>query len=212
MARLRAKLLDMHRRRGIWLFGLLAAVVAAGIAVQASSAARNGATGSASTIDATYSCHVGSQNSVTIYGGVTLPPTNGQRQPGVFALTTNPKSVTKNGTTTTLSQIGFGARKNSLRIDKSSCHPVTKKIPLKSKGLSGPPETATPTKFGHLNVRCGTKTTALVRFRITIKAGVPTQALVAVRDGTAKNRPLAFYSWSPRKITAYTGNSCVDIG
>jgi hypothetical protein len=201
----------MRRRRHLWIFAVLPAAFAAAVIVQTSAAALTTATGSASTVDATYACHVGGQNNIVIYGGVTLPPTNGRRQPGVFAVTTNPKSVTKNGTTTTLSQIGFGARKNSLRIDKSSCHPVKKQIPLKSKGLSGPPETVTPTKFGHLNLRCGTKTTALVRFRITIKAGIPTQALVAVRNGV-KNEPLAFYSWSPSKITAYSGNSCVDIG
>ena len=209
---MRHKLLGMRRRRGIWIIALLpAALAAAAVVVQASAAAPTRATSPASTVDTTYSCHVGSVNSVTIYGGVTLPPINGQRQPGVFALTTNPRSVTKNGTTTTLSQIGFGARKNSLRIDKSSCHSVNKKIPLKSKGLSGPPETATPTKFGHLNLRCGTTGSVLVRVRLTITAGVPTHALVAVRNGT-KNRPLAFYTWSPRKISAYSGNSCVDIG
>lgn len=204
-------LLGMRRRRHLWILAVLPAAFAAAVIVQTSAAALSTATGSASTVDATYACHVGGQNNVVIYGGVTLPPINGRRQPGVFAVTTNPKSVTKNGTTTTLSQIGFGARKNSLRIDKSSCHPVKKQIPLKSKGLSGPPETATPSMFGHLNLRCGTKTTALVRFRITIKAGIPTQALVAVRNGV-KNKPLALYSWSPSKITAYSGNSCVDIG
>ena len=205
-------LFGMRRRRGIWILALLpAALAAAAVVVQASAAAPTHATESASTVDATYSCHVGSVNSVTIYGGVTLPPINGQRQSGVFALTTNPRSVTKNGTTTTVSQIGFGARKNSLKIDKSSCHRVNQQIPLKSKGLSGPPETATPTKFGHLNLRCGTHGTVLVRLRLTITAGIPTHALVAVRNGT-KNRPLAFYTWSPRKITAYSGNSCVDIG
>jgi hypothetical protein len=204
-------LLGMRRRRHLWIFAVLPAAFAAAVIVQTSPAALSTATGSASTVDATYACHVGGQNNVVIYGGVTLPPTNGRRQPGVFALTTNPKSVTKNGSTTTVSQIGFGARKNSLRIDKSSCHPVKKQIPLKSKGLSGPPETATPTKYGHLNLRCGTKTTVLVRFRITSKAGIPTQALVAVRNGV-KNEPLAFYSWSPSKIAAYSGNSCVDIG
>ena len=205
-------LLGMRRRRGIWVIALLPAALAAAVVVQASAAAPTRATEPASTVDATYSCQVGSQNNVTIYGGVTLPPLNGQRQPGVFALTTNPRSVTKNGTTTTLSQIGFGSRKNSLRIDKSSCHLVKQQIPLASKGLSGPPETATPTKFGHLNLRCGTHTAALVRLRLTITAGKPTHALVAVRNGTAKNRPLAFYNWSPRKVTAYSGNSCVDIG
>ncbi len=46
----------------------------------------------------------------------------------------------------------------------------------------------------------------LVRVRLTITAGVPTHALVAVRNGT-KNRPLAFYTWSPRKISAYTATA-----
>ena len=205
-------LTGMRRPRGVWISTLLATLVAAGFAVQASSAARSRTTDSASTVDATYSCHVGAQHQVTIYGGVTLPPNNGQRQPGVFALTSNPRSVTKNGTTTTLSQIGFGARRNSLRVDKSSCKQVNKQIPLKSKGLSGPPETATPTKFGHLNLRCGAATTVLVRFRITITAGVPSHALVAVRTASPKNKPVAFYSWSPSKVSAYSANSCVDIG
>ncbi|HEY2311650.1 MAG TPA: hypothetical protein VGH46_11135 [Gaiellaceae bacterium] len=202
----------MHRRRGIWISGLLAALIAAAVAVQASSAARTRAAGSASPVDATYSCHVGSQRSIKIYGGVTLPPINGQKQPGVFALTTGAKSVTKNGTTTTPSQIGFGARKNSLRIDKSSCKQVNKKIPLNSKGLSGPPETATPTQFGHINMRCGAGGSVLVRLRLTIAGGVPTQALVAMRSANGKNRPLAFYKWSPRKITALSANNCSDIG
>jgi hypothetical protein len=205
-------LTGMRRRRGIWISALLAALVAAGVALQASSAARSRTTDSAATVDATYSCHVGSQHQVTIYGGVTLPPDNGQRQPGVFALTSNPRSVTKNGTTTTISQVGFSARKNSLRIDKSSCKQVKKQIPLKSKGLSGPPETATPTKYGHLNLRCGAATSVLVRLRITVTAGVPSRALVAVRTVSPKNKPVAFYSWSPQKVSAYSNDSCVDLG
>ena len=205
-------LTGMFSRRGIWISAPLAALVVAGIAVQVSSAARSRTTGSASTIDATYSCHVGAQHQVTIYGGVTLPPSNGQRQPGVFALTSNPRSVTKNGTTTTLSQIGFSARKNSLRIDKSSCQSAKKQIPLNSKGLSGPPETATPTMFGHVSLRCGAATTVLVRLRLTVTAGVPAHSLIAVRTVSPKNRPVAFYSWSTSKVTAYGNNSCVDIG
>jgi hypothetical protein len=205
-------LLDMHRRHGISIFGLLATIVAAGVAVQASFAASNRAASSASTIDATYSCSVSSQHNVVLYGGVTLPPANGQAQPGVFAVTTGTKSVTKNGTTTTKSQIGFSARKNSLKIDKSSCQRVNKKIALTRKGLSGPPTTATPHLYGHVNMSCGTAAKVLVRFRLTLEAGAPTQALVAMRNENAKNRPVAFYAWSPRKITAYTANNCVETG
>jgi hypothetical protein len=205
-------LLDMHRRRRVWIFGLLAAGVAAGVAVQASSAAPNRAIGAASTVDATYSCSVASQHTVVLYGGVTLPPANGRAQPGVFALTTGTKSVTKNGTTTTKSQLGFSARKNSLKIDKSSCQRVNKKIALTRKGLSGPPATATPNLYSHVTMNCGTAAKVLVRFRLTLQAGVPTQALVAMRNENAKNRPVAFYDWNPRKITAYTANSCVQTG
>jgi hypothetical protein len=204
-------LLDM-RRHGIYSFGLLATLVAAGVAVQASSAARTRAAGSASTVDATYSCKVSSQRNVVLYGGVTLPPINGQAQPGVFAITTGTKSVTKGGTTTTKSQVGFSARKNSLKVDKQSCQRVSKNIALKSKGLSGPPDTATRTLFGHVNMRCGTAAKVLVHFRLTLQAGVPTHALVAMRNDDAKNRPVAFYDWSPHKITAFTADNCVETG
>jgi hypothetical protein len=33
-----------------------------------------------------------------------------------------------------------------------------------------------------------------------------------MRNENAKNRPVAFYAWNPRKITAYTANSCVQTG
>jgi hypothetical protein len=33
-----------------------------------------------------------------------------------------------------------------------------------------------------------------------------------MRNENAKNRPVAFYTWSPRKITAYTANNCVETG
>jgi hypothetical protein len=89
---------------------------------------------------------------------------------------------------------------------------VNKKIALTRKGLSGPPTTATPHLYGHVNMSCGTAAKVLVRFRLTLEAGAPTQALVAMRNENAKNRPVAFYAWSPRKITAYTANNCVETG
>jgi hypothetical protein len=199
----------MRRRPGVLVLGLIT-LVAAAVVVQASAAAPTRAAGSASTIDATYSCRVSSQHDVSLFGSVDLPPANGRAQPGVFVLNTGTKSVTKNGTTTTVSQIGFSSRKNSLRIDKGSCQRVKKQIPLKSKGLSGPPSTATATEFGHVSESCSAAR-VLVRLRITLTAGAPTHALVAVRNDNAKNRPIAFVSWNRRKVVAYTANNCTDI-
>jgi hypothetical protein len=89
---------------------------------------------------------------------------------------------------------------------------VNKKIALTRKGLSGPPAIATPNLYSHVTMNCGTAAKVLVRLRLTLQAGVPTQALVAMRNENAKNRPVAFYAWNPRKITAYTANSCVQTG
>jgi hypothetical protein len=48
----------------------------------------------------------------------------------------------------------------------------------------------------------------LVHFRITMTAGIPQRALFAVRKGDARGRPLAFFRWSPDKITGYLAKSC----
>jgi hypothetical protein len=37
---------------------------------------------------------------------------------------------------------------------------------------------------------------------------VPAHALLAVRNTDAKRRPLAFYEWTPSKVTAYSAASC----
>jgi hypothetical protein len=33
--------------------------------------------------------------------------------------------------------------------------------------------------------------------------------LFAVRNDSAKSRPIAFYNWSPDKVSVYTANNCV---
>ena len=96
----------------------------AAVGVHAGSAAPARAAARASTINATYSCLVSKQHSINVYGSVTLPPANDKPQPGLLVLTTGAKSVVKNGITTTVSQLGLGAKKNSLKIDKSSCSRV----------------------------------------------------------------------------------------
>src|SRR6185437_6471088 len=98
---------------------------------------------------------VSRQRTINLYGSVTLPPANGKPQPGALVLITGTKTVVKDGVTTTLSQLGLGAKKNSLRVDKSSCQRVKHQIPLKPKGLPTPPTTATPNLFGHITTQCG---------------------------------------------------------
>src|SRR5262249_24301569 len=99
-------------------------------------------------------------------------------------------------------------RKRSLQVDKSSCTRVQHQIPLSPKGL-GSSTTATKNLFGHISADCGTGSHVLVRLLLKSKAGVPTHALLAVRS--TPKRPLAFYSWTPGKVTAYSAASCSRI-
>ena len=50
----------------------------------------------------------------------------------------------------------------------------------------------------------------LVRLLLKKKAGIPTHALLAVRNTDTKTRPLAFYDWTPGKVTAYSAASCTQ--
>lgn len=197
----------MRGRRGIWFVGAVAAAVAAAAGVHASAAAPVQGFG---TTNATYSCAVGQEHSVNVYGSVTLPPQDGKKQPGLLVVTTGAKTTVKNGVTTTVSQVGLGAKKNSLRVDKSSCTRVKHQIALKPKGLPKPATTATRNLFGHITVQCATSH-VLVRLLLKTKAGIPTHALLAVRSDDAKKRPLAFYDWAPGKVTAYSAASCSQL-
>lgn len=199
----------MHRRRGIWIMGLLAALGAAAVGAHSSSAAPSGAATGAATLDNTYSCRVRKQHFINLGASVTLPPVQNQQQPGVISVTTVQKTIKdKSGVVVTLSQLGFSAKKNSLRIDTSTCRRVKQQIPLKSKGLPGPPTTVTPALFGHDTEVCGTAARVLIRLKLKTTEGVPTQALLAIRNANTKHRPIAFYNWSPRKFNVYTANSC----
>jgi hypothetical protein len=195
------------RRRGIWIVGALAAALGAAIGVHASSAAPARVGVGAATTNATYSCLVGQQRSVNVYGSVTLPPQDGRKQPGLLVVTTGAKTSTKNGVTTTVSQVGVGAKKNGLKIDKSSCSRVKHQIALKPKGL-GSSTIATANMFGHISADCAARSHVIVRLLLKTKAGIPSHALLAVRNTDAKKRLLAFYEWTPGKVIAYSAASC----
>jgi hypothetical protein len=196
----------MSRRHGIWTVGLLAAALGpAAVGVHASLAAP---TLPANTNDATYSCRVASQHVVNLYASVTLPPAKSKPQPGVLVVTTGVKTVTHGDTTTTVSQVGVEAVKNGLKIDKSSCRHVKKQIPLKSKGLPGPATVVTPTLRGFDSENCGTSARVLVRLKLQTANGTPSHALLAIRNQGGKSRPVAFYNWSPSKVTVFSANTC----
>lgn len=196
----------MDRRRGIWIAALLAAALgAAAVVVHASSAARAVA---ASTINTTYSCRVQKAHTINLDASVTLPPVNGKAQPGVLVLSTGVKVIKQGNTTTVVSQLGVQAVKHGLKIDKSACRHVTKQIPLKPKGLAGPPVTVTATQRGFDNELCSSTARVLFRLRLTMTNQKPSHALLAVRDTGSKSRPVAFYNWTPSKVKIYLSPNC----
>jgi hypothetical protein len=195
--------LDMSRRRGIGIAGLLAAALAAGaVVVHASSAAP---TLPASTIDTTYSCRVQAQHFVSLYASVSLTVDN-KPQPGGVFLNTGVHVVKHGGTTTSVNQLGVQAVKHGFKIDKSSCRHVKQRIPLKPKGLPGPPTTVTPTHSGYDSENCNTTARVLFRLQLKLTNQKPSHALLAVRDTNGK--PVAFYNWGPKKVTLYTSLAC----
>ena len=105
-------------------------------------------------------------------------------------------------------QVVFKDVKNSLKVDQPVCRPSSRQVVLKPAGLALF-QTVTTHFMGHLNGNCPTRVQrVLVHFRITMTAGTPQRALFAVRKGDAKGRPLAFFKWSPDKITGYLAKSC----
>jgi hypothetical protein len=201
----------MRGRCGTWIVGLLAAALgAAAVGVHASSAAPTRAAADASTFDKTFSCRVRRQHFVNLAASSNVPSSNGQRQsPGGLFLTTVQKTHQENGATVTLTQVSLSARKNSLRIDTHVCNRVKHQIPLRPKGLPGPPFTLTPHHQGFDNEFCDTAARVLVRLQFKTTNGVPSHALFAVRNDNTKRRPIAFYNWSPDKVSVYTANNCV---
>jgi hypothetical protein len=200
----------MRGRHGLWIVGLLAAALgAAAVGVHASSAAPTGPITHASTFDKTFSCRVRRAHFVNLAASSNIPSNNGQKQsPGGLYLTTVQKTRQENGATVTLTQVSLSARKNSLRIDMSTCRRVKHQIPLKPKGLPTPAFTLTPHHQGFDNEFCDTAARVLVRLQFKTTNGVPSHALFAVRNDSAKSRPIAFYNWSPDKVSVYTANNC----
>jgi hypothetical protein len=127
-------------------------------------------------------------------------------------VTTGVRTVTHNGTTTTVAQVSLQAAKNGLRIDTKSCRRMKHQIPLKPKGLPSPPSTVTPTLIGRVNAQCATTARVRVRLRFTQTNHTPSRAVLAIRDENAKNQPVALFRWSPSKLSVYTAKACGSPG
>jgi hypothetical protein len=177
-----------------------AAAVAVGATAYAAPANATQARAGAQVVDKTYSCRVWRQHPFYFGTQVRLPATaSGGAQPGLASVTTANNHAF---------QVVFKDVKNSLRVDKSVCRPSSRRVPLKPAGLTLN-QTVTTHFAGHLNGNCPTHVKrVLVHFRVTMTNGTPERALFAVRKGDAKAKPLAFFKWSPDKITGYLAKSC----
>jgi hypothetical protein len=188
-----------------------AAVAGVVAAVAATMAADVGAAPT-NVLDKTYSCRVRAQRYVDLAASVTLPPVQNLPQPATVGITTVKKGIERNGSTYYVPNVFFQAGKRSLRIDRSVCRRSSRRAALKPTGLPTPPETATPSFLGRVDGRCASAKRVLVHLRLTLQNGKPEKALFALRNDDRKRKPLAFYRWSPRKVTGYLGQSCVSSG
>jgi hypothetical protein len=190
-----------------WI-GLIGVVVAVTVVANAAAAPAS----STRVVDRTYSCKVRPARYIDLESSVTLPPENGQPRPGQVRVTTVKRGIQRNGITFYVPQVFIEEKKDSFEVDRSACRPSSRRVPLKPTGLPTPGETATPSHTGSINGRCSTAKRVLVHLKITMENARPEKALVALRNDSEKSKPVAFYRWSPSKIVAYLGTTCVETG
>ncbi len=151
-------------------------------------------------VDRTYSCRSAPHPDFIFGAQVRLPP-GGQVAAG-------PAMATVTTANDHAFQVVFKDVKNSLRVDKSVCRPSSRRVALKPAGLALD-QTITRNAGGQMSGKCPTHAKrVLVHFRVSLTAGTPKQALLAVRKDSAKGHQLAFFKWSPRKISDYLAESC----
>ena len=177
-----------------------AAAIAATATAYTARASATQAPAGAQVVDKTYSCRVWRQHPFYFGTQVRLPATaSGGAQPGLASVTTANDHAF---------QVVFKDVKSSLKVDQSVCRPSSRRVALKPAGLALN-QTVTTHFAGHLNGHCPTHVNrVLVHFRVAMTEGTPQRALFAVRKGDAKAKPLAFFKWSPDKITGYLARSC----
>ena len=192
----------MKRLRGV---GVVTAVAAIAVTAVVSAHAAP-----ASVVDRIYSCKVRPAHYIDLTTSVTLPPSQNAQRPANLNLFTVKKTFNSNGFKFNLPQVIFQATPNSLKIDRQTCRPSSRKVPLERTGLSSRAQTVTPAYLGSIDERCVTAKRVLVHLRLTLSGGAPTAALVAVRNDNRNRRPVEFLNWKPRKIKGYFAKSCVS--
>ena len=177
-----------------------AVVLAAAASAYAASASTSRAHVGAQVVDRTYSCRVRGQSPFFFGTQVRLPATQYQKaQPAMATVITAADHAF---------QVVIKDVKNSLKVDAAVCRRSSRRVALKPAGLALY-QTVTPQLFGHLNGKCPTHVPrVLVHIRVSVTDGTPSRALFVVRKDNAKARPLAFFKWSPTKISGYLAGSC----
>ena len=125
-----------------------------------------------------------------------------------FDVYTFTKKATSNPSSPFVPQVEFGSVLDSLKIDRSLCRPSHRSVALRPSGLT-PNGTVTPTFQGGFEQRCITAARALIRFRLSEVGGVPTRAQVAIRDDNAKETPIAYVVWTPKRISYSLEDNCL---
>lgn len=190
--------------------GVRVAIIVAAVTIVAAASVGAAPGSSKQVVDRTYSCKVRPAHYIDLESSVTLPPENGQPRPGQVRVTTVKKGIQQNGMTFYVPQVFFEEKKGSLDVDRSTCRRSSRRVPLRPTGLPTPGQTATPSHAGSINGRCSTAKRLLVHFKLTMQNGKPEKALVALRNDREKSKLVAFYRWSPSKIVAYLGKTCVE--
>ena len=154
----------------------------------------------AHVVDKTYSCLTRPRRLFFVGAQVRLPP-GGQVPAG-------PAMATVTTADDHRFQVVFKDVKNSLKVDRSICRPSSHRLPLEPAGLSLD-QTVSRDFVGHITGKCPVRTKrVLIHFRVSTSGGTPTRALFAARKDSVQGKPLAFFKWSPRKISDYLAESC----
>jgi hypothetical protein len=181
-------------RRVAIAFAAIAVAACASAAVFASSHA------TAATIDQTWSSPaavLGGGRHVEIYTGVDTPG-----ETAYLRFTVMPQAQTG---LVGLQQLSFFHRPTPIEFDRQRCRRVRESVPLSGRGLVSQ-ATITTHFVGKLTATCPAARRVVLHLRATVQGGSPTRALVEVRNESG--RPVAFFDWSPTRVSSALGARC----
>ena len=196
-------------RRMSAVLGVIAAAAVAATAVLASTVAHSSV--STRVVDQTLSCAVQlrtSAHALDVSAETENTDPAARTSAAYLDVYTFTKKATSNLSSPFVPQVEFGSVLDSLKVDRSLCRPSHRSVALRPSGLT-PNGTVTPTFQGGFEQRCITAARALIRLRLSEVGGVPTRAQVAIRDDNAKETPIAYVVWGPKRISYSLEDNCV---